>query len=1093
MRRILVYVLAATILVSCGEDRIVTGKMIHISGDDIGVDFKNVVTDNAEDNALMYETFYMGGGVATGDINNDGYPDVFFSGNQVGDALYLNNGDFTFKNITEPSGIIQDGNWSTGVTMVDINSDGWLDIYVCRSLYDDDPTRRKNLLYINQKDNTFLERSTQYGIDDIWRTQEALFFDYDADGDEDLLLVNQPPNPGPLSPLKGIEFRSPELGIRFLENNGGRFSDVTNSIGIAHAGYGLSASIADVNNDGWLDVFVAHDYNSPDKLYLNRDGKRFEDVTNDAMKQMSFFTMGTDIGDINNDGQMDLVSVDMVADDPYRSKANMGGMVPEAFWEVVESGGNHQYMYNTLHLNQGFHGGTPLYGNINFLAGMSKTDWSWSPILADFDNDGYKDLYITNGIKRDLRFTDALSKVEGRIEAMKNSNDAVDQTNVGQHMDALDLLEAYPSTPLSNYIFHNTGHLKLDNVSKAWGMSQPTFSTGAAVADFDLDGDLDVVVSNLDESPFFYKNELSNNRSLRLKLIDSDGSIATQGSRVEVYLSDSDYPLVTDLRVNRGFYSTSEPILHIGLGDDVQHIDSVRVLWSPAEYSVHRDLDINRVVTLSKGRTKIFKKEPSNHGDTVRNMAPDLGISEVHRRVKSDDYAKQVLLPYEIGAMDRPFAVADFNHDGKEDILIGGTSVQPWVVYIQTDAGAFRKGQIGAKDGNESAHLVTGDMDGDGDLDVYVSVGGNGHSDGSKLYRNYFLINNGDGTFSKVEDRFITKASSSSHADLVDYDADGDLDIISYGRHTPWQYPYPGSTTLLKNNGNLQFEDVTQDIAPDFIDLGMVTASTWANIDSDDALELIVGGDWMPITVFNYENGQFVKTAIEGTSGWWRSLTTLDYNNDGINDILAGNIGDNAKYKTNAGKQFHVYYDDLDANGKSDIVLTYEKSDKEYPVRGRSCSSEQIPDIAESIPTYDQFASLSIDGVYGDRLQKANKLTADDFSSLLLTGLGDGSFSVSDLPVELQVSTINDIERLSDSTYIAVGNMRYMEVETPNIDAGYGQLFRIREDGSVKVLSNDFAPLLRSQVDNASTIHVGSSRYLVVFPYESELQLIPIE
>lgn len=1063
-----------------------------------GISFKNNIIDLKKHNALTYETFYSGGGVALGDINNDGLLDIYFSGNQVADALYLNKGNWEFEDITLKAGIRNDGSWSTGVTMTDVNGDGWLDVYVCKSLYDEKPDLRKNKLYINLKDGTFIEQASAFGLDDIWRTQEACFFDYDNDGDLDVLMVNQPPNPGPLSPLKGVDYRMNQLGIRFLVNNGNTFTDRTEEVGLSHAGYALSASIADFNNDGWLDFYLAHDYNSPDKLFINRGGKEFMNTIDESCQQISFFSMGTDVSDFDNNGMMDFMVADMVAADPYRNKANMGGMNPSAFWKVVNEGGHYQYMYNSLQKNVLIdEKATPYFSNISQIAGVSKTDWSWSPLFADFNNDGLEDIYITNGIKRDLRFTDGLAIIKNRIRHLL-SNENITQKNLLDSIDAVKQLKSLPSSKLNNYFFINKNGTKFQDYTENWNLDIPSFSNGSAVGDLDNDGDLDLVVSNIDDYPFVFKNELSSQYFLRvnpkLNRVQNTNLIG-----VNVYVYTNGKSLLRNSKTNKGFYSSSETTIHFGLGNH-QNIDSVLIFWDSEYYSKFTDLELNKTHNIYKSESKLLSRSKSEKFKTVNleNKASHFDLNVSHKDDGYNDYKRQVLLPYEIGDNPLPIKVVDLNGDKKEDFIVGNEDGKKPLIFFQNENGKFDKQELHIKRQHaECTDIIANDFDGDNDLDLYFSIGGTGYDNGDKKFKNYFLINNYPKGFSYLEDNFITNPMSTKSVASLDINNDGKSDLVVSSKSIPGKYPQPTPLNVLVNKSDddkIHFENASVSDDNLLKEVGLVNEIKIADLDKDGDDDMVVIGEWMPITLFYNNNGRFEKTIVPHSVGWWMTCTLLDADNDGYLDLLIGNLGDNAKYKSDTKNKFATYYDDFDNNGQNDIVLTYEKDDKEFPVRGRSCSSEQIPDIGNKIPSYHEFASLDITGIYGEeKLANSQKFEINEFSSVLVLNKKGKDFELKPLPINCQLSAVKTIQLINDNTYLLAGNQKNMEIETPMIDASYGQIITVNEKNSVEIIKEAIDPLFSGQIHSIDEISIDNTPYLIFLPLHGDLILVKKE
>ncbi len=1074
--------LAFSIFLSCQSENQPKSTFISKSTGQIGIDFINELEDNKDQNGLKYESCYFGGGVGIIDVNNDGLQDIFFSGNQVNDALYLNKGNWTFEDITKSANINSNG-WSTGVSIVDINNDGWQDIYVCRSLLDE-PQARKNVLYINQQNNTFTEHAETYGLADVWRTQEACFFDFDKDGDQDVLMVNQPPNPGPLSPIKGPDYRIPELGVRFYRNDNFKFVDVTNDLRIDHKGYALSASVSDFNNDGWLDLFIAHDYNSPDKLYLNIQGKYFRNTIDQSCQQLSFFSMGTDAGDLNNDNIDDIISLDMVASDPYRNKANMGGMNPKAFWRVVNEGGHYQYMYNAVHLSQEIENGIPYYSNVSQMLGMASSDWSWSPIIADFNNDSKNDVFVTNGIKRDIRFSDVVNALVDTIKTIKAQN-KIEQKDLFKHLDYKELLDRFPSSKIQNHLYLQKEALAFKDVTAELNLNQKGFSNGAAFADLDNDGDLDLITNNVNDAPFIYENQITNSNFISvLPQVDERG-FNPAGIKVAVYNKNKSQSQI--IKSNKGFYSSSEQIAHFGLGNE-HSVDSVVVYWPNESRSILKSPKINTKHLVKK--TATLNKISPKKIKPIINFATAYGLNYKHQENNFDDYKKQVLLPYQIGVNNVPLAVADFNGDALDDIFIGQTINQKPQILLQKE-GRFSKSDIPILRGKECTHLCYADFDADGDLDIYAAYGGNEFDRNSSEYANYIFVNNGSGQFDPIQDK-AGAFDSDGVVVPVDINADGKMDLFLGGRHVPGKYPLASDSKILINSsrdGKIQFEDVTLEWCPQLKGIGMLTNAKAKDIDHDGDQDIVIAGEWMPLTILINDGKQLRPSQIENSTGWHRGLELEDINGDGKMDILLGNLGDNAKYKVNDKQGFSVYYN-AEQSDESDIILAYEKNDKEYPVRGRSCSSEQMPELLDKFPSFHEFALADIKSIYDDKLASCDKFQAENFKSGVYFNRGDLSFEFKAFPRYAQMSIINDFKNLEGNQWLLTGNLEYMEIETPRLDGCYGHLLSFDEEGGISNSKKYVGQVFSGQINDIHDIQIGGESYLVFIPLNETIRLV---
>ncbi len=1032
-----------------------------------GITFSNNLKEDSIINYFTYPYIYMGGGVAVGDVNNDGLADIYFTGNMVKNGLFLNKGNLKFEDITASAGVGSDDRWVTGVTMADVNADGLLDIYVSVS---GKFATTKNQLFINKGNDengtpSFSEEAETRGVADEGRTTQGTFFDYDKDGDLDLYVANYPftgfktPNYVYQIALQKKEYSKSD---KLYRNNGsGVFEDVTQEAGITNFGLSLSATVADFNEDGWEDIYVSNDFASPDFFYFNNGDGTFSEKLKETTQHTAFFGMGSDVGDLNNDGLPDLLQVDMTPADNRRNKANMASMNIAGFWEVVNRGMGFQYMQNTLQLNNGIgKDGLPHFSDISRMTGMSSTDWSWAGLFADLDNDGWQDIFISNGTRRDINNKDYFNDIDNANYQEK------------QKQDNLSMTLNMPSERVDNYVFKNKGDLSFQMTTKDWGLSFPGYSNGAAYADLDNDGDLEIIVNNIDDEASIFENktaDLKLGNHLRIKLKGPAGNLLGCGTKI--LLKDKNGLQFRQQTITRGFQSSIDPVIHFGLGK-ISEIDELIIRWTDGKEQILTKVATNQTLEINhKNATQgasIFKTTETQK-QLFTDISAKAGIDFKHTENEYNDYKNEILLPHTYSKNGPGLAVGDVNGDGLDDFYVGGAIGNVGALFLQKENSTFEKTdakQWGKDSNKEDVGASFFDADGDGDLDLYIVSGGNEFKKGSANLQDRLYLNDGKGNFSKTENALPKIGESGSRVRAADYDSDGDLDLFVGGRIVPQSYPLPAKSFILRNdgtkNGILKFTDVTEEIAPDLLEAGLVTDAVWVDFNNDKKLDLVITGEWMPITFFENTGDEFENVTkdfgLEKTTGWWYSIAAEDFDKDGDQDLVVGNLGLNYKYQASPNESFDVYANDYDKNGKLDIVLGYYDEGVQYPVRGRQCSAEQIPAIKYKYKDYNSFADASLNDIYTQEDLKAGlHYKAWSFASIYLENLGTEDFKIHRLPNEVQISSINGIvvDDFDDDGHLDLaiaGNLFGSEVETTRNDASYGSI--LTGDGK-----GEFAPL----------------------------------
>jgi len=1004
-----------------------------VSPDQSKIDFENKIVENDSINPFDLTNMYNGAGVGVGDFNNDGLNDIYFAGNQVACKLYLNKGDLKFRDVTSIAKVDGGGKWCRGVSVVDINNDGKLDIYVCATIYTD-AQRRKNLLYINQGNDAdgipvFKEQAAAYGLDDDSHSTMASFFDYDNDGDLDVYItVNEiVENENPSVYRKPVTDGSwPSTGRLYRNDRNDSlghpfFTNVSREAGITIEGYGHSACIADFNRDGWKDIFVANDFLSNDLLYINNHDGTFTDKAASYFKHTSANGMGSDVIDINNDGLADVIEMDMDPADNYRKKMLMSGYKYLDYQNNDLYGYQYQYVRNTLQLNQGprVNGndsvGDPIFSDVGFYAGVSSTDWSWAPVVQDFDNDGLRDIIITNGFPKDLTDHDFMAFRE-KAFATKSKR---------------EVLDAIPVVKIKNYAFRNSGEARFANVTNDWGLTQLSFSNGAAYADLDNDGDLDVVMNNINDKAFIYRNNaVENNKEhaqfLTVKL--NGDSLNRQGLGAWVTLYYGGKKQVIEHTPYRGFLSTVQSQLHFGLGN-ITSLDSVVVIWPGNQKQTLSNIKTGETLQLDEQNAKDLYAWTSPATDSTalfKDVTASLGIDYVHTEKDFIDFNIQKLIPHKLSEYTPALATGDLNNDGLEDIVTGGSFGNSPVLFFQQSSGKFVQKDLLSATANkdwEATCISLFDADGDKDLDMYIVCGSNEMAPGSAAYQDKLMINDGKGNFSPDTAALPQNLISKSCVRVADFDKDGDPDLFIGGRCYPWNYPRPVSSSILRNdskNGKIIFTDVTKEIAGSLVNTGMVCDGTWSDFNKDGWPDIVISGEWMPLKFLKNDHGKFIDvtpaSGISNKSGWWGNMVSGDFDNDGDEDYIVSNLGENSFYKASDQYPVAVYATDFYKQGTTQCLITLylkDKADgvpKEFTAHNRDDVIDQLPFIKKRFLTYSAFANASFDQLLTkEELKNAIKYSANYLPGSFVRNNGNGTFSLEPLPAMAQLSAMNNM------------------------------------------------------------------------------------
>lgn len=1071
-------------------------KFRLVPGSESGITFKNVLKETVEFNIFNYMYFYNGGGVAAGDVNGDELPDIYFTSNQEDNKLYINKGNFKFADVTESAGVEGFKGWTTGVTMVDVNSDGKLDIYVS-NLGDYLIYKGKNQLFINEGNDAngipkFTDRAMEYGLDLVGFSTQASFFDYDRDGDLDMFMLNHSLHENGTFGKSGLRTKNhPLAGDRLLRNDNGRFIDVTQGSGIYNSvlGYGLGVVVSDVNLDGWPDIYVGNDFHENDYLYINQGNGTFREVLEKSMMHTSRYTMGVDFADFNNDAYPDLIAMDMLPEDPQVLKASAAEDTYDVYNFKINYGYNHQFARNTLQLNN--QDGT--FSEIGLMSGVAATDWSWSSLFADFDLDGRKDIFVSNGILRRSNDLDYINFITIDSVQMRMKYDMSERE--------LMYIEKLPKIKVPNYLFINNGDSTFANQALNWGLEAPSYSNGTAYADFDNDGDLDLVINNIEDEAFVYENRtihkpVQENEELPhyLQVVLAGDVGNSQGIGAKVFIYTLGTLQMQECMPTRGYQSSVDTKLTFGLGKSKQ-IDSLVVVWNDGKFEKQVNIQADQKLVLkqqnAKGKFSYTGFHKPQHLLVKDSTA--VNIPYKHTENRFVEFNREALLPHMLSAEGPAAVTGDMNGDGREDIFLGNAKWSKAQVYLQTATGKFVEQQqpaLATDSTYEDVDAALLDADKDGDLDLLVVSGGNEFT-GKSIYRQPRLyLNNGKAVFTRspaLTDIYMTGSCVS----VQDIDADGDADIFLGARANPWRYGLKPDSYILLNDGKGNFTDATDAVAPVLRKFGFIKQATWADMDGDKVADLVIAAEWSPITILLNKNGKLAPIPLEGSgleksNGWWNIVQAADFDQDGDLDLIAGNLGLNSRLHASEQEPVKMFVADFDKNDSTDQVLTHFIHGKEYPFHTRDEMTKQMPYLKKRYLSYHKFAEATVHDMFTDDVLNASeKYIAYNFRTCYIENTGQGKFKIHPLPNAAQISTVNailvdDFNNDKKPDVLLAGNFYPINIQMGRNDASYGLLFTGDGKGhfhTVPAIQSGFS--VTGETHCLKIIHVNGKVYYI--------------